>query len=238
MDRPGEAGAAGAPPSGGGHLATHLTVGDVLEYYHQHVVPSVSAALIFFGKFPKEILNEIRNAFTHIARANAMMGQGTVPEAEKELEAAIRHLRRVCLDCLKIAILTVAKQTERAIRSLSGEMHLPNDVYSVSSNLRRQRHALSTHEGQEPPQQVIEELTGLLDDYDKFYASLDKHYAGGHATVRRWARRWRAFIGLVVGFILGIVSSIVADNIKWPSASSGPAASNPAVAPAPVAETP
>lgn len=52
------------------------------------------------GKFPVQVLNEIRSAFTHLARASR--DQGTLPaSALEECQKAQPHIKRARLDCYK-----------------------------------------------------------------------------------------------------------------------------------------
>lgn len=39
----------------------------VLSYYHDEVIPALAAAVTIDDRFPIEVLNEVRNAFTHLS---------------------------------------------------------------------------------------------------------------------------------------------------------------------------
>lgn len=196
-------------------------VSSVLSYYSDEVVVALAAALTIDDKFPEEVLNEIRNSFTHLARANAIGSEHD--DYRKELESANRHLKRVCLDCLKICILVTSQRCESAIEALTEDVHLPNDVYNHMSVLRRRRSEIAAHEGQNPTHEVIEKLKSIFADYDEFYIGLDYQFAGSTAEMRKSARSRKSFRSGVIGFFLGVIGSLFASFIWSLATESAPA---------------
>ncbi len=192
-------------------------VGDVLLYYSEEVVPALSVALTIDDQFPEEVLNEVRSSFTHLSRANLITP--TDSDHLKELDAAARHLKRVCLDCLKVSILALAQRCEVVIEALTEEINLPNDVYHFMTELRSKRAKVAAHEGQRPTHEAVEELKGLLVQYDNFYQNLDNQFAGQTAEMRRKARKKRSVKSGILGFALGILASIIASAF-WDHYSS------------------
>lgn len=188
-----------------------LTIEGILTYFNAEVVPALAAAYVIDDQFPEEALNEIRASYTHMARANSV-GVGH-QDYEKELDAAFRHLKRTCLDSLKVCIYVTAQRCEDAVDALTEEQQLPNNVYQNIANLRDQRKALSAHEGQNPTHTVIEQLKKLLDQYDEFYRGLDTEFAGKTASERRLVRKRRERWNVAKGFVLGVVGSIIASYI-------------------------
>jgi hypothetical protein len=186
--------------------------GGILQYYSDEVVPALAVALTLDDKFPEEVLNEIRSSFTHIARAHSI--DVTDPDHLKELESASRHLKRVCLDCLKVSILALAQRCDTAITALTEEVQLPEDVYRFVSELQRDRARITCHEGQKPTHAAVEELKDLLVRYEHFYQNLDDQFAGQTADMRRAARRRGRWKSIAIGFVLGVVGSLVATAIS------------------------
>jgi hypothetical protein len=191
--------------------AVPTTVEGVLEYYAGEVVPALAAALTVDDAFPQEVLNEIRNSYTHLARANKL-GAGT-DDFSKEIDGAYRHLKRTCLDCMKVCVSVLATRADNTLAVLEEELQLPNNVHTRISDLRDQRRALSAYEGEHPTHEAVSRYKELFNEYDKFYRSLDAQFAGGTAADRKKARkarerratRWSLFYG----FLLGIAASAI-----------------------------
>lgn len=187
---------------------------EVLGYYRSEVVPLLAAALTIDDKFPLEVLNEIRASYTHLARAEALGADHS--DFPSEIHAAWRHLRRSCLDCLKVCISVTAIRSEGSVAALADTLQLPDDVYKVMSSLRKRRLAIAAHEGQEPPHEVIEDLKELFNQYDEFYESLDDQYAGATAEERRISvksrRAKRAWCNRGEGLVIGIAASAI---VTW-----------------------
>ena len=167
--------------------ASPTTVEGILEYYTVEVVPALAAALTVDDAFPQEVLNEIRNSYTHLARANKLgAGHNDFP---KELDGAYRHLKRTCLDCMKVCVSVLATRADSVIAVLQEDLQLPNDVYSRVSGLRRARSAISAYEGEHPTHEAVAKYKELFNDYDLFYQSLDAQFTGGTAEERKKARQ-------------------------------------------------
>ena len=149
-------------------------------------MPALAAALAIDDKFPQEVLNEIRNSFTHLAAANAETKDQS--KLAHELNAAHRHLRRACIDCLKVCIYTLAKRCDKAIDALTYDLQLPDHVYKKMSTLRRRRKELSAAEGTRSLEDPLQEYESLANDYDEFYVSLDQEFAGDTASDRKRLR--------------------------------------------------
>ena len=187
----------------------HAEIQRVLQYYHDEVIPALAAALTIDDAFPEEVLNEIRNAMTHVARASCMTDAALQSRID-EAKAAQRHLKRVVLDCLKVCILALATRSEAAVKVLQADIKLPLATYTRMSDLRRRRKELSAHEGQNTPDQVIEDMKVLFNDYDLFYRDLDKEFAGDTVEMRVKGRFWRETRGYLFAFLIGIAASVVA----------------------------
>lgn len=102
----------------------------------------------------------------------------------KECEGALRHLKRTVLDCMKVCILALAKKSETIMDALAGEAVLPNGTTAQAKDLRKRRRELSSYEGQNSTDDVIEKLKQLFKDYDDFYAHLSTEFdaMAGHSA--------------------------------------------------------
>lgn len=192
----------------------------VLQYYHDEVIPALAAALTIDDVFPEEVLNEIRNAMTHVSRASCMTDAAPENRAN-EAKASQRHLKRVVLDCLKVCILALATRSETAVKALQTDVKLPLATYTRMSDLRRRRKELSAHEGQYTPDQVIEDMKVLFNDYDLFYRDLDKEFAGDTVEMRTRGRFWRGVRAHALTLVIGIAASLAAAYVYAGVTGSG-----------------
>jgi hypothetical protein len=188
---------------------------DVLTYYNENTARYVAVAMVTAGYFPEEILNEVRAAFTHVAKANAL--DPADPECFEENRNALRHLKRVCLDCLKVSILFDAERVDTDLDHLTGHTRLPQAVYREAEELKKERMRILGHEASHPTNGTIGELFGLFEKYDEFSSRLRKEYGGyyGEAIEKKARRQQRNYMigGAIVGMIFGIFGSLVANFI-------------------------
>lgn len=192
-------------------MQTQRTIESVLEYYHSEVIPALSYAVTIDDAFPEEVLNELRNTLTHMARANHV---GVVSESgQDELSAAMRHLKRSTLDCLKVSLLVLAQKCEGMIGVLTEDLRLPEDVYKKQHELKEERRRVSGEEGQRPTDSTIENIKSLVVKYDEFYLKLVEQFNGESANQLRNARNAREKKkenrALIHSFILGIITGII-----------------------------
>lgn len=77
---------------------------NVIGFYHEDFTEYYATVIALTEQMPEQINNEIRNAFSHLARVQTATSQ---VEAEKEAEKAQAHVERACRDCLKASIIAV-----------------------------------------------------------------------------------------------------------------------------------
>lgn len=203
---------ASVPPLGRANL---YETTDVLRFYNNTVTRHVAAAVIVSGAFPSEILNEIRAAFTHVAKGVVL--EAGSPDYYDENINAMRHLKRVCLDCLKISILLVAERVDKDIDVLTNYTKLPQSEYAQAEELQKMRLAILHDEASAPSRISVDGLAELLVKYDAFLKHLRMEYGGHYAQAsERKAQRNQQFwamIGLSGGFVLGIAASLIASFV-------------------------
>lgn len=197
---------------------TPQNIDAVLKYYSTEVVPALATALTFDDDFPREILNEIRNSYTHLARANKLGNKHA--DYIKEVDGAYRHLKRTCLDCIKVSISIISLRADAVLQALEEELQLPNDIHDKMTKLRSRREKLAAYEGEHPTHEAVNRYKTLLIDYDVFREELNAKFTGGTAEERKSARKTRErkakLWNLLVGFIIGLLTSgIVAFVVKF-----------------------
>lgn len=103
-----------APPKGfSGNSDQPSSLSDILAYYRENFLPIFAYATAVEQKMPAQVLNEIRNTFDHLARAD--VGHST----KDNLAKAKNHLDRACLDCVKIAWVAYARHIKELHESYS-----------------------------------------------------------------------------------------------------------------------
>jgi hypothetical protein len=190
-----------------------MLVNDALAYYREEVVPAITYIQTVEGGFPLPLANELRSAFTHLARAGAapdLSGEDRV----REVILAFGHLKRICLDCHKISILNRAEEIDRLTRDIANDdVALPGSLFKDIRGLRDRRMASGVQEGQSQPNGTVEELKALLKDYDDLVLKLEKDYGGDFARARK-GRFWRkALTGTGFGLFLGVMASWLASGL-------------------------
>lgn len=92
---------------------TSSNISQVLKYYRENFFPIFAYATAMEARIPIEMLNEIRNCFDHLARAEL----GHDPDAN--IIKAKNHIDRACLDCAKIAWVACKNEVERVFNAFS-----------------------------------------------------------------------------------------------------------------------
>jgi len=161
--------------------------------------------------FPQEILNELRGAFTHLAKAYSL-GPGT-DEYYEENRCAMRHLKRASLDCLKVSILAAAERLQKQIDDLTTHVLAPAHLHNAAESLRERRRELMNAESSHPSLTTIDDLETLYVDYKTLLNTLHNDYQASYMNTIKEKARKRELKSIGIGFILGIIASLVASWI-------------------------
>lgn len=185
-------------------MPTFATAGDALRYYSEEVADLVALAVVLSERFPEEILNEIRAAFTHLARSETC---SCSTQRVRELQSTGRHLHRVSLDCLKVGIILTAKTVDGMMRALTEGARLPEPVYKKADDLRRKRQVLLRNEISHPTDTLVSTLRELFDEFDEFRVELQTQYNGYHSELVEIERSRQRKREIRAAFLVGIGSS-------------------------------
>lgn len=191
------------------HRDGDCSIAEVLAHYHAKVTKHLSVAMMEADQFPQEILNEIRGAFTHLAKANSFEAGSQLYHAETR--SAMRHLKRASLDSLKIAVMATAERLEHRILVLSETVRLPHTLYATTETLRDERLRLLNSESSHPSIGLVDDIERLYLSYEGLAKQLRNEYDGAYAEVHtkraKRAEDRAAFRGFVFGIPAGIVAS-------------------------------
>lgn len=183
----------------------------VLSVYNTRVAEFVAMTMVVADLFPKEILNEIRSSFTHLAKASALEYKSK--EYLDETKNALRHLKRASLDCLKVSILVMAEKTEHNLDGLTSCLLIPENVLKAAAKLRAQRKEILGKEAAHPSSDTIDKLEALFLEYDDFNSKILSEYGGERVKATERRARRKQILGTSIGFLLGVISSVIASYL-------------------------
>ena len=183
----------------------------VSRYYIDVAAKYLAANVALTHIVRKEALNEIRNAFAHVSRADFC----EEPAKAQEYQKALDHLQRLALDSAKDSIFDLITKCEHALGVIEvGNMVLPGSVHSTLLELIEKRTKLSEIENASPPTiELVEQYGSLMGEVYEFYKGLDREFNIELVEKRNRSRRKNAIIGLAVSFVLGALASYVANHI-------------------------
>ena len=97
-----------------------------LYSFYWEIKSSVALYETNFNKIPAELLNEIRNAFDHVARCYVLYGldseQPDAAKIEQHLDKSLSHLERLHLDLYKLFILENKEQVDRLVSQIETDL--------------------------------------------------------------------------------------------------------------------
>ena len=191
----------------------------ISDYYLNDVTDALALAYKACEKFPIEVLNEVRSAFTHVARAQASDGDNEA--FESELSKARSHLLRCNLDCAKLCLLNIAGKLDDDMEALVHSTEFPRTIKEEADALRNRRHDVSVREAIAADDQVVEIYWELVRDYNDFRDELVTEYGKFYVdatkeglaqrlaekfTEGQWSGRRQTWI---TALVLGILGSML-----------------------------
>lgn len=188
--------------------AKYELIGGVISFFHQDFSSYYASTIAIVEKLPDQINNEIRNAMSHLARANASDNIATI---QLECDRARAHIERANRDCLKCSIITLRKKIHRQV--FHAKIHLmgmPPGIIQQKKYIERERNRLILAEeygeaGITPAYEKLLLSCSHLDD------SLNDLF--GELPVTVWGRIHHFLSAHVIGFSSGVLASLIASCI-------------------------
>ena len=187
-----------------------------LSYYDEHFTKYLASAIAFSEQIPEEINNQIRNAFTHLARAQEATDQRTFQE---EIEKCIGHIERGSRDCLKASIIVARDQLESMISdAVFYYVTLTPDLkarYKEIVNLRREVYRAETRGERginEKLELILRETIHLQDLIKERYREVGTKKAKILRFAHRWSHPAYTLVALAIGYI---ARPYVAMLVNW-----------------------
>ncbi|MEM7295079.1 MAG: hypothetical protein AAF330_00375 [Pseudomonadota bacterium] len=164
---------------------------EVSRYYIDVSAKYFAVNVTATGIYREEALNEIRNAFAHVVRADLVDGDGkkAVEQRSREYDKALGHLQRVALDSAKDTIFYFRQRCEGAISIVEkGDVVLPGSIHAGLADLITQRAELTEIETANPPNLALVERYGdLMGRFYNFFKRLDEEFTPDLVAARKAA---------------------------------------------------
>lgn len=190
-------------------------VSSVLNFYHEKFTAYLATTIAFTEKLPEEINNQIRDAFTHLARANVLTSED---EIAGECKLAIGHIERANRDCLKACIIKTREELDNLLNDVAFHHGFPSPaIKTASDRIKIERKATYRAEaaGANDITQRLEEILRLTMD---LCDEIRTHYSvAGKTRTRlgRWIRSWFKPLWTVIALLIGaIVGSVIRGEIN------------------------
>jgi hypothetical protein len=196
---------------------TPANISKILQHYRENFFPIFAYATAMDAKISVQMLNEIRNCFDHLSRADL----GNASEAN--IIKAKNHIDRACLDCAKIAWVACKNEVERIFKTFSPKEYSILDggafwttISSLFESFREKSLAARLGETEKMHEGIFEAINlyfeainigeELKDAINK--KSNDLSHAVSLINKGTTAHNFKwALIGAVLGVILGLLAS-------------------------------
>lgn len=177
--------------------------------FYEDFTKYLATTISLTESIPDQINNQIRNAFTHLARVN----MSTDPEEIKqETEKAIGHIERANLDCLKVGIIHQHDKLDYLIadvRFFHG--FLTPSIKSKRQQIEKERNELYESESRGDGD-VTDKYEILLTKYIDLDDEINDAYIdvqGGKKRFFRLIQRWFRPIGFVIFTVVGVAVGFI-----------------------------
>jgi len=196
----------------------------VIKTYHEHTSRLLALALARFDRFPRGVLNELRSAMTHMARA-AHASSLPIEARKEECKKAATHVERATIDCLKVLVIVGAREVREEIRTRRRHFPLSDEVIQAWRDIRELRDRIQVREAQEgDAAQIRLEYMQLFLKIQALQKTLDegdgRHPLAGFSRFLRGLARSNVLWGLlftVIGLVGGYVLAQWGPPIPKPS---------------------
>ena len=194
---------------------------------HEELMNFFAAAVALNEKHPEQVNNEIRNAFTHFARA---LAADSCDDAEEELRKGRSHIERAKRDTLKLAVIAIRDR----IKNLCGEIKLLNGRLAPAFVVRRDE--LTARRRQLLRKEISGEKSFLTDfirlfnDADQLELELLGEFnmveSNSSPFKRYLIHARRQAVGLAFGVIVGVLGSFAYDLLSRDEQATAETAAN------------
>lgn len=170
----------------------------------------MAAMIAISESVPEEINNQIRNAFTHVARA---AHAETLTDVNAEVEKAIGHIERACRDCLKVSIIYARENLDQLVADVVFFYgFMPPDTkakLATLKSLRREANVAETRGDKGQVEKLEEILRIILDASDDITARYDRAGKTHQRFFRKVKLYFRPLWFIVAGLVGAALSAIL-----------------------------
>ena len=192
-------------------------VSSVLDFYHSDFTTYLATVISLTETLPEQINNQIRDAVTHLARANIA---DTLTEVQHQSRLARSHIERANRDCLKASIIAARVELDDLVQDVVFYHGFLTPAIKASyDDIRQLRKAAYQAETRGDDDQVAK-LDEILRLTMALSGEVRAHYsvAGAkrtklHRLFKRWFRPLAFVVTLLVGTAIGIVARGIAERV-------------------------
>lgn len=174
-----------------------------LNFYLDRFTLYLATTISITESIPDEANNQLRNALTHLARANQANDAAAL---NKEVASAIAHFERANRDCLKVSIIKARDAMDQAVtnvRFFRGSLTPKiEDMIKELKEIRRRGHIAETR-GDETQTKMLEEILRLTlaitDEIHQHYQVSSKN----PSKLRKFWHKWGRLLLLVLAVLIG-----------------------------------
>lgn len=203
------------------------TIEEILGFYRENIPGALALGYSVTEMLPLEILNEVRSAFSHIARV-PLVGESS-EGGQKELSRALAHLERALLDCGKLCVLFEIEGLNEDMDALVHSTQCPRSILDEAETLRNRRKELGGQEADILNDDVTQGYFELFSDLGRFRRKLRDEYGElvvvgykndlkekqqtAHAEGVVAGRRQTLIEALIFGVVVSIIGALILRTI-------------------------
>lgn|GEM_PF-6668173 len=180
-------------------------ISDVLYFFSKDFTKFYATVIEITEKLPEQINNEIRNAFSHLARANE---SDDIEAIKAECDKSRDHIERANRDCLKCSIITLRDRIMNKLDNATIQhTPLPPGIMQRKKSIEQERRNLLQDEAR-----GIKGLTGRYEILLVDCINLDEELFALFGILPS-DKLWKLLLFMKQqrsGFFIGIVASIIA----------------------------
>ena len=173
------------------------------DFYFDTFASTLALLIAEYEKIPLELDNQIRNAFTHLARASSL---NSIMDIKIEVDRAIAHIDRANRDCFKAIIIESRSELAEIISDVvffRGFLTPAIKAKYDEIELNRKKAFVAETKGDEQSVFYLKDIAfETLDLIDKIKEQY--HEAGSKKTrFFRFFKRWSRPVGYLIATALG-----------------------------------
>lgn len=193
-------------------------VKNVLFHFDQNFTKYLAATIGLTEKLPEEVNNQIRNAMTHLARAQVAPTQSALGD---EVSKAKSHIDRANRDCLKASIIVAREKLDNLVAEARFyHAGLTPELQTRLKNIAEDRQEAYKAEAQGRAdivvclEKLLADIMFASDIIQETYREAGSKKAKLTRFLFRWYRPAFTLVALVIGYVTRPFTQPIVDWLK------------------------